>query len=290
MVDTVNSPYIVEATSDNFQSRVIDNSEKGPVLVNFWSSKAGSCLRLHPVLNQVVDHYDGRLLLVNVDTEKEFVFTKEYGIASVPTLKLFRHGNVMETMQGYQSGAELKKVMDHYVARDSDLILADAIQSYIDGKAREAYEAIASAIVDDPVNPRLPLAVCKLLKHEQRYADAVRLIETLPEKIRNEGEVSQLYDLLCFFLELGHCRNLDSLQENLQSAADDLDVLKQLCIHSVAQQHYEQALQYLVRMMEIDHKFEQDYAQKAMLKIFNILGNADPLVNDYRAYLKRYTH
>ena len=83
MIETVNSPYIHTATSDNFKALVLDNSDKGPVLVNFWSRKAGPCLRLYPILDKLVHYYKGRLLLVNIDIESEFVVTKEYGIASV---------------------------------------------------------------------------------------------------------------------------------------------------------------------------------------------------------------
>lgn len=92
MIESVHSPYIHEATTDNFQDLVLDNSEKGPVLVNFGSRKAGPSLRQYPILDKLVHHYKGRMLLVNIDVDSEFVFTREYGIASVPTLKLFRHG------------------------------------------------------------------------------------------------------------------------------------------------------------------------------------------------------
>ena len=103
MIETIDSPYIHAAVADNFKSLVLDNSNQGPVLVNFWSKKAGPCLRQYPVLDKLIHHYGGRVLLVNIDTEKEIVITKEYGITSVPTWKLFRDGRVVETWHGYQS-------------------------------------------------------------------------------------------------------------------------------------------------------------------------------------------
>ena len=103
MIDTVDSPYIHTATSDNFNQVVIENSHKGPVLVNFCSKKAGPCLRQYPILDKIIHKYNGLLLLVNIDTETEISITKDYGIASVPTLKLYRDGEVHETCHGYQS-------------------------------------------------------------------------------------------------------------------------------------------------------------------------------------------
>ena len=71
MIDSIDSPYIIAATSNNFKPLVIENSKQGPVLVNFWSQKAGPSLRQYPVLDQIVHHYDGRLLLINVDADTE---------------------------------------------------------------------------------------------------------------------------------------------------------------------------------------------------------------------------
>jgi len=200
MIDSIDSPYIIEATSNNFKPLVLENSKQGPVLVNFWSKNAGPSLRQYPILDQIVHHYDGRLLLINVDADKEVAITSEYGITSVPTLKLFRNQQVVGTLHGYQSEEDLLKVLEQHVARDSDLTLAGAIRLYTDGKKTEAYETIANAIVDDPVNPRLPLTFCKLLKHEARYNEALALIDALPPDIRKYIEVVQLHDLLSFHM------------------------------------------------------------------------------------------
>lgn len=85
MIDSLSSPYIHTATSNNFNSMVLENSHKGPVLVNFWSKNAGPCLRQYPLLDQIIHHYDGRVLLINIDSETEVIITKQYGITSVPT-------------------------------------------------------------------------------------------------------------------------------------------------------------------------------------------------------------
>ena len=290
VIESVDSPYIIAATSGNFSELVLENSHSGPVLVNFWSKKAGPSLRLYPVLDQVVRHYAGRVLLINLDADTEVIVTKEYGIASVPTLKLFRDGKVVETMHGFQSAEDLKKVLEEYVARDSDQTLADAIHLYTQNKASAAYEMIANAIVDDPVNPRLPLAVCKLLKHEKRYEEALSVIGSLPENISTNKEILQLKDLLSFYVDLDVELDLPGLIAQVDSDAEDLSAQRQLTNRYVIEQQYDKALDQLVNMMEIDRSFDDNYAQKAMLKIFNILGNEHALIAQYRPYLKRYCH
>lgn len=290
MLENLNSPYIHAATADNFQALVLDNSHKGPVLVNFWSKGAGPCLRLYPLLDKIIHHYDGRVLLINIDADKEVGITKQYGIASVPTLKLFRHEDVVETRHGYQSEDELRKLLEPYVARDSDLVLADALQLYVGGKTVEAYEKIATAIVDDPLNHRLPLTMCKLLRHEGRFAEAIKLIDSMPSATRNNKEVTQYYDLLNLLVEADLKVDIDSLLQHLDSHPDDLPARRQLVVQYVMQQDYAAALQQLVAIMELDAEYDGRYPQQAMLRIFNILGSEHPLIGEYRKNLSRYTH
>ena len=247
-------------------------------------------MRLYPVLDKIIHHYTGRVLLVNIDTESDLVIPREYGITSVPTLKLFRNGQVVETWHGYQSEEDLAKVLDIYIARDSDQTLAQAIQLYSEGNTAQAYEMIAEAIVSDPVNPRLPLAMSKLLKHDERYSEALKLIDTLPDDIRNDQEISQFHDLLSFYLDLDPDSDLNTTIARVQSSPDDVEARQQLTARYVVQQMYEEALNELVNVMDIDPGYQENYAQQAMLKIFNILGNENALVGQFRPYLKRYTH
>lgn len=290
MIDSIDSPYIIAATSNNFKPLVIENSRQGPVLVNFWSQKAGPSLRQYPILDQIVHHYDGRLLLINVDADKEIAVTSEYGISSVPTLKLFRNEQVVETMHGYQSEQDLLQLLEQYVARDSDLALAGAIRLYTDGKRTEAYETIANAIVDDPVNPRLPLTFCKLLKHEERYREAMALIDSLPPNIRNHKEIEQLHDLLTFHLDMDSSRNIETLLTQVGMSPDDLEARQQLTIQYIVEQQHEKALEQLVTMMDAEPGYQDNYARRAMLKVFNILGSDHALVREFRPNLKRYAH
>jgi putative thioredoxin len=290
MIETIDSPYIHAANADNFQSLVLDNSSRGPVLVNFWSKKAGPSLRQYPILDKIIHHYGGRILLVNIDTEKEIILTKNYGITSVPTLKLFRDEQVVETWHGYQSEEDLLKVLDNYIARESDEELARAIQIYTEGRTTEAYEMIANAIVNDPVNPRLPLAMCKLLKHEERYEEALKVINALPAPIRNNAEITRFHDLLSFYIDIEPSRNIAELNALLEASPQDWAIKQQLIAHYVIQQQFEQALEQLANIMETEPGYSDNYAQKAMLRLFNLLGPGHPLVATYRPALRRYTH
>jgi len=291
--DTLDSPYIHSAGSNNFAAMVLENSHAGPVLVNFWSEKAGPCLRQYPILDKLVYHYGGRLLLVNIDADTEIKITKEYGIASVPTLKLFRHGRIIETLHGYQSETDLQQVLDRHVSRESDNALAQAIEQYAQGKHAQAYEMIAEAIVADPDNPRLPLALCKLLKHEGRYQEASTLLSNLPATIAGDRGIIELQAQLEFFAIAASSADSGQdtalLEKQAAASADNSELKRQLSAHYVVQQNYAQALATLAQIMENDQSYDDDYARRAMLKIFVLLDEGDELISQYRPLLRRYS-
>lgn len=289
-IQTIDSPFVHAASQENFAALVLDNSSKGPVLVNFWSRKAGPCLRQYPVLDKVIHGYKGRVLLVNIDIDHEFVIPKEYGITSVPTLKLFRDREVVETRHGYQSENDLQAMLDNYIERDSDALLAQAIQHYAQKNPTLAYQVLTDAIVDDPENPRLPLAMGKMLKYEQRYDDALKLLLALPADLQKNTEIMLYRNLLSFYLEIDPQDGIEVLMSRITDNPDDLSARQQLAAHFTIDLQYEQALQQLVEIMDIDQSYQDDFAQSAMLKLFTIVGSTSPLIAKYRNHLRRYRH
>jgi len=140
------SAFIFEATADNFTQLVLDNSAKGPVLVNYWAPWAGPCLKLWPVLEQLARHYAGRFLLVNVNTDKHKSLARDYGINSLPTLKMYRHGKVVDEVHGAESEQSLRAFIDKHMARPSDRLLAKALRLYQQGDTTAALTLLAEAL------------------------------------------------------------------------------------------------------------------------------------------------
>ena len=290
MIDSIQSPYIHTSNRDNFQEMVIENSHRGPILVNFWSKKSGPCLRQYPLLDKLVHDHAGKLLLVNIDTKTEAFIPREYGITSVPTLKLFRFGQVIETAYGYQSETELQVLVSKHVARPSDEVLNKAIEQYSQGLQELAYSMITEAIIEDPENPRLPVAICKLLKHDGRNKDALALIESLPKDIRQYLEIEQLENELSFLAVTDEFDDPDLLIQQHSADPDNMVLLRQLSAHYTLTQEHDKALMLMDKMMDQDPTFEQHFPRKSMLRIFQLLGSEHELSKQYRPSLRKFTH
>jgi putative thioredoxin len=125
------------------------------VLVNFWADWAGPCHRLFPVLARLAQDYGGRFLLVNLNTDQQAAIAREYGIKSLPVVKVYRGGKIREEVHGYQPEAELRRIINRYMVRASDARITAAVRLYREGDVEQSLSLLAQAALDDPENLRI---------------------------------------------------------------------------------------------------------------------------------------
>lgn len=100
------SDKIINLTNDSFK-KVISASAI-PVLVDFWAPWCGPCKAIAPILEELAEEFDGKLRVTKVNIDDNDAVAAEYGIRAIPTMLLFKGGQVVEQMVGMQSKATLK--------------------------------------------------------------------------------------------------------------------------------------------------------------------------------------
>ena len=101
---------IQHVSDDSFESDVL-NSEV-PVLVDYWAEWCGPCKVVAPVLEEIATEYDGKMKVCKLDIDANEETPPKYGIRGIPTLMLFKNGNVEATKVGALSKSQLTAFLD----------------------------------------------------------------------------------------------------------------------------------------------------------------------------------
>ena len=104
------SEKIIHITDDNFEHEVLQSNT--PVLVDYWAEWCGPCKMIAPALDQIASEYQGRLKVAKLNIDENQSTPPKYGIRGIPTLMLFKNGNVEATKVGALSKTQLAAFID----------------------------------------------------------------------------------------------------------------------------------------------------------------------------------
>lgn len=104
------SDQIVHVTDDSFDEEVLKSET--PVLVDYWAEWCGPCKMIAPILDEIAGEYDGKLKIAKLNIDENPSTPPKYGIRGIPTLMLFKGGNVEATKVGAVSKSQLTAFID----------------------------------------------------------------------------------------------------------------------------------------------------------------------------------
>ncbi len=276
------SPYIIVANQENFTTEVLEKSNQVPVLVDFWASWCAPCKMIEPILEKLVEEYQGQFILAKVDTDEQQQLAGQHSIRGIPALKLFRHGKVVEETSGVQTEDVLRKMIDKHRERPADKLKIQADLANVAGNISEAISLLEQARKLEPEYYPVTLELVKLMIKQQNFPEAELLIKTLPANIKAETEVNELQAHITFSKIAAEAPSIDKLEIVLNNEPDNLMARYQLSAKKILTGEYETAMQHLIEIMRKSRTFENDAGRNGLLTLFTLLGNQGDLVNIYR--------
>lgn len=103
----------VELTDKNFNAEVLDDS--GVVLVDFWAPWCGPCRMVGPIIDELASEYQGKAKIGKLNVDDNPATASKYGIMSIPTMLIFKNGEVVDQMVGVAPKAQLVDKLDEHL-------------------------------------------------------------------------------------------------------------------------------------------------------------------------------
>ncbi|VAW59806.1 hypothetical protein MNBD_GAMMA08-1398 [hydrothermal vent metagenome] len=276
--------YIFDATPENFNELVIGNSSRGPVMVNYWSERAGPCIKLWPTLEKLANEYAGRFLLININTDKFKSFAQnELGIVSVPTLQIFHNQQVVDVVHGAESEGSIRNLLSRHLPRSSDSLLVESVKMYNNNKPDQAIDELKKLQQTDPENPRIATSIIKLMYRESRFEEMQQYVNTQSSAVKNNEEVITLLTHSMLQMAAAKVENIDELNAAIEADKENLDLMYQLVAMDALNNHLTDALDLLLKMLKIDAQYKNNLPAKTMVLLLNNLGSHSEQAKRYRS-------
>ncbi|MBO9737656.1 thioredoxin [Xanthomonas axonopodis pv. begoniae] len=273
-------PHVFDATTDTFETEVLQKSLTTPVLVDFWATWCGPCKSLTPILEKLAGEYNGAFELGKVDVDKEQQIAAAFQIRSVPTVFLVKGGEIVDGFPGAMPEGQVREFLAQHGVLPAEPQVAEEVPlAPLDPQAQAA--ALREAVAAEPDKDELKLDLALALLKTGETTEAEQLIDALPANLATDDRAVRAKARLSFANVLKDAPDAVALQAAVDANGADLRVRHLLGVRHLLDGNDEAALEQFLEMLRQDRGFDDNLPRRSLIDAFRVIEDED-LVGRYR--------
>jgi len=294
-----NSEYILDTTDQQFSDDVITQSDTVPVLVDFWAPWCGPCKMLAPVLEEVANHFAGKVIIAKVNTDENPALGQHFQIRGIPALKLIKNREIVYETGGVQPIATLIEAITPFVNEAPENTIdastpsvADTVaelQNAMQHSPEAVLEQMTQLVSENPDDVDLNMQFIQTLVAANHLEQAHDHYHGLAQE-HKETEFGQQTSI---FLDFARAReqapDVSELEKSIESNPDNLTAIYQLGVNKLLNGETEPAFKDFLHIIKQDAKYEEGLGRRALVAAFTLIDDEE-LIKTYRQRMANYLH
>jgi putative thioredoxin len=267
---------VIDVTSADFATAVLQTSHQIPVVVDLWAEWCGPCKVLGPVLERAAQEAGGRWLLAKLDVDQSPQIAQQLGVQGIPTVVAFRDGKEVDRFTGALPEAQVKGFIERLLPSELDLATAEADAALDAGDDDKAAEIYRGVLAQDPAHQEAGLSLAGMLLENDDRDGALEVLARL-------APTEAVKQLQAFARLGGESGDLAELEQAAASGGPAARLA--LGRAQAAAGDSETAIATLMGVIGERTEPESDEARSTLLDLFELLGGDNPIVSATRRRL-----
>jgi putative thioredoxin len=270
-----NSEFIIDVSEADFEYKVLIYSQTVPVLVDFWAEWCAPCRILGPLLERLAQEAAGGFRLAKINVDENPGLARRYNVSSIPMVKAFRDGQVVSEFTGALPEPRIRDFLRALAPSPMDLLLEKGYGLIEMKQWGNAEKVFSEYLVEYPNHSGAMLGLVKSILLQGRGAEALKLIRKFPDgkSFTRAESMLPLAGALARF-QAGETYSEDPLEAAYLNA-----------LRLIARGNHAAAMDGLLDVLRQNKHFRDGEVRRVMVGIFELLGDENPLTQQYRSEL-----